>query len=267
LARGKPFLEILASSLHGDYKFPIPEFLAFLFLLSSFVFASFGGFGSTGVAEEYFVFFMINSLMGLPLFILVMLLLRNITSGIGNDLEKGTIQTIFAYPLRRHSILTAKIFSAFAAAVILFLGTQISALYILAPDMVAPNLSVVLLAYVAKLSVAIFIGSMTLLLTLILRRGSLAIVIGILFFFLFSIMTSLVSFLAQAISSPLPLQLYSLIDPSLAIDFYYSSLQFGVHTLWAPSLSEGVLYMGAGYGLTASFLFLSYFYFCRRLNV
>jgi ABC-type transport system involved in multi-copper enzyme maturation permease subunit len=267
MGKGQPFLEILAATLQGDYKFPIPEFLTFLFLLSSFVFASFGGFGTAGVAEEYFVFFMTNSLMGLPLFILVMLVLKNIASGIGNDLEKGTIQTILAYPLRRHSVLTAKIFSAFGAAILLFLGTQISALYILAPDMVIPNLSVVLLTYVAKLSVAFFIGSITLLLTLVLRRGSLSIVIGILFFFFFGILVSLVSFLAQAMSSLLPLQFYSLIDPSLAIQFYYGSLRPGAHVLWAPNFSEALLYMGAGYGITASIFFLSYFYFCRRLNV
>jgi ABC-type transport system involved in multi-copper enzyme maturation permease subunit len=267
MGKGKPFLEILAATLHGDYKFPIPEFLIFLLLLSSFVFASFGGFGTAGVAEEYFVFFMTNSLMGLPLFILAMLVLKNIASGIGNDLEKGTIQTILAYPLRRHSILTAKIFSAFGVAILLFLGTQISALYILAPDMVIPNLPVVLLTYVAKLSVALLIGSITLLLTLVLRKGSLSIVIGILFFFFFSILTSLVSFLAQAMSSLLPLQLYSLIDPSFAIQFYFGSLRSGAHFLWGPSFSEALFYMGAGYGITAFIFFLSYYYFCRRLDV
>lgn len=265
--KNKPFLEILATALHGDYRFPIPEFLTFLFLLSSFVFANFGGFGSTGVAEEYFVFFMTNSLTGLPLFILVMLLLKNIASGIGNDLEKGTLQTVLVYPLRRRSILTAKILSAFGVAVLIFLGTQISALYILAPGLVAPNLPVVLLTYAAKLSTALFIASIALLSTLVLRKGTLAVVTGILFFFLFSVLANLVSFLAQAVASQLPLQLYSIIDPSFAIDFYYGSLRPGVHVLWAPSFSEALLYMGAGYGVTSFILFLSYFYFCRRLDV
>jgi len=267
MGKGKPFLEILAAALHADYKFPIPEFLIFLFLVSSFVFASFGGFGSTGGAEEYFVFFMVNSLLGLPGFILIMLLLKNIASGIGNDLEKGTMQTLFVYPLRRYSILTAKIFSAFGAAVLVFLGTQISALYILAPDMVVPNLSLVLLTYVARLNVAFLVASITLLLTLILRKGSLAIVIGILFFFFFGILTSLVSYIAQAMNSPLPMQLYSLIDPSRALEFYYGSLRPGAYVLWAPSFSEALLYIGAGYGIIASILFLSYLYFCRRLSV
>ena len=267
MGKGKPFLEILASALHGDYKFPIPEFLAFLFLLSSFVFASFGGFASQGIPEEYFVFFMTNSLMGLPLFILVMLLLKNIASGIGNDLEKGIIQTILAYPLRRRSILTAKLLSAFGVAILLFLGAQISALFILAPDMVVPNLPVVLLTYAANMSSALFIASITLLMTLLLRKGSLAVLIGIMFFFLFGILTSLVSFIARAMDSLLPMQLYSVYSPSFAIRFYYSSLQGMVHVFWAPSFSEALMYIGAGYSITAFIFILSYFYFCRRLNV
>jgi ABC-type transport system involved in multi-copper enzyme maturation permease subunit len=263
--KGKPFLEILTAALHEDYKFPIPELLTFLFLLSSFVFASFGGFGSEG-SEEYF-FFMINSLLGLPGFILIMLLLKNIASGIGNDLEKGTMQTLLIYPLKRHSILTAKILSAFVATILIFLGTQISALYILAPDMVAPNLTLAILTYVAKLSIALLVASITLLLTLILRKGSLSIIIGILLFFFFGTLTSLVSYIAQAMNSTMPLQFYSLIDPSRALEFYYGSLRPGAYVQWAPSFSEALLYIGAGYGIIASILFLSYLYFCRRLNI
>ena len=267
MGKRKPFLEILSLSLHEDYKFPILEFLAFLYLLSSFAFASFGGIGSTGAPEEYFVFHMTNTLMGLPLFILVVLLLRNIASGIGNDLEKGIIQTILAYPLRRRSTLTAKLLSAFGVAIILFLGIQISALFILAPDMVFLNLPVVLLTYAANMSSALFIASITLLMALLLRKGSLAVLIGIMLFFLFGILTSLVSFIAHAMDSLLPMQLYSVYSPSFAINFYYDSLRSIDHVFWAPSFSEALMYIGAGYSVTAFIFILSYFYFCRRLNL
>jgi ABC-type transport system involved in multi-copper enzyme maturation permease subunit len=266
MRKGRPFLEILSSSLRGDYKFPILEFLTFLFLLSSFVFASFGGFGSTEASEEYFVFHMANSLTGLPLFILVMLLLRNVASGIGNDLEKGTIQTILAYPLKRRSILTARLISAFVVAVALFLVIQISALFILANEMVARNLTVVFLSYAANISTALFTASITLLMTLLLRRGSLGIVVGIMFYFMFGILASLVSFVAQAMNSVLPLQIYSVISPIMGIHFYYGSMEFE-HSFWSPSFSEAMVYLGGAYAITASLLLLSYFYFCRRLNL
>jgi len=265
MGKCKPFLEILSSSLHGDYKFPILEFLAFLFLLSSFVFTSFG-FSSSEVPEEYFVYRMTSSLMGLPLFIFAMLLFKNISSGIGNDLEKGTMQTILAYPLKRRSILTAKLISAFVAATLLFLGMQFSALYILAPDMVAPHLQVVLLTYVAYMSLPLLVASITLLLTLILRKGTLAVVIGLMLFFLFSTLSSLVSLAAYAMDSLLPLQLCSLLVPNIVMDSYYSSLQPMANIFWRPSFSEALLYSGTGYCFTAVILLLSYLYFSRRLN-
>lgn len=267
MRKPRPFIEILSSSLHGDYKFPILEILAFLFILSTFVFTSIGGWGSTGASEQFVVFSIVRSLMGLPLFILVMLLLKNIASGIGNDLEKGTIQTLLAYPLKRRSILTAKLLSGFGVAILLFLGIQISALYILTPDMVAPNLSVVLLSYLANMSLPLFIASLTLLMVLILRKGSLGVMVGIMFFFLFGILSSLVSFMSQAMNSVLPMQLYSLVSPSFCLDFYYASLNQYVHVFWAPSFSEALMYVGVGYGISAFLFCLSYFYFCRRLNL
>jgi ABC-type transport system involved in multi-copper enzyme maturation permease subunit len=267
MRKPKPFVEILSSCLHGDYKFPILEILAFLFVLSSFVFTNIGGWGSTGASEEFVIFSIIRSLMGLPLFILAMLLLRNVASGIGNDLEKGTLQTLFTYPLRRRSILTAKLLSALGVAILLFLGIQVSALYILTPDMIAPNLSVVLLSYAANLSFPLFIAGISLLWALVLRKGSLGVIVGIMFFFLFGILASLVSFMSQAVNSVLPMQLYSLFSPSFCLDFYYSSLQPNAHVFWGPSFSEALIYIGAGYGISIFLFCLSYLYFCRRLNL
>lgn len=266
MKKSKPFLEIFALALHENYRFPILEVLAFLFTLSTFAFASFEGF-RMGAPEKYLAFRTVNSLMGLPLFILVMLLLKNVAYGVGNDLEKGTIQTILAYPLKRRSILTAKLLSAVGIAVLLFLSIQINVLFILAPDMMAVNLTTILLTYLANLSFAFFMASVTLLMTLTLKKGSLALVIGIVLFFLFGVLTNLVSFLSQAIDSPLPIQLYSLITPSFALDNYYTSVQLHAHVFWAPSFSEVLLYIGAGYGVTAFLFFLTYLFFCRRLNI
>jgi len=195
-----------------------------------------------------------------------MLLFRNVASGIGNDLERGFIQTILAYPLKRRWILTAKLISAFAVATVLFLGMQFSALCILAPDMVAPHWQVVLLTYATYLSLPLLVASLTLLLTLLLRKGGLAVIIGFMMFFLFSILSSLVSVLSQATNSFLPLQLCSPITPYIAMDFYYSSLQPTAHVFWTPSFSEVLSYIGVGYGITTLIFILSYIYFSRRLG-
>lgn len=266
MAKGKPFLEILASCLHGDYKFPVLELLAFLFLLSSLLFA-YSGHEPPGTPEELVVMNLSRSLLGLPLFILVMLLLKNVTTGIGSDLERGTIQTILIYPLRRRSILTAKLFSAVLVAVLLFVGIQVAALWILAPDMVFASPTAVLLTYVSYISPALLIAALTLLLSLILRKTSAAFGVGLMLFFIVTMLVSLVSFASQAMGSVFLWQVYSLICPSEALYFHYASLAPYRSCFWGPALPEVLMYIGASYAVTSFFFVLSYVYFCRRLSV
>ena len=157
MGKGKPFLEVLFSAIHEDYRFPFLELFAFLYALGTFVFASFGvtiGAQGTvqGTANEVITYGAVNSILSLPLLIFIILIFKNIAHGLGNDLEKGIIQTYFSYPLKRLGILTAKLLSALGVALLLFLGIQISGLYILAPDIVLPQLGTVLLTYAANLS-------------------------------------------------------------------------------------------------------------------
>ena len=41
--KGHPFLEILAASIHEDFRFPILEVFAFLYAISTFAFLGLGG--------------------------------------------------------------------------------------------------------------------------------------------------------------------------------------------------------------------------------
>jgi ABC-type transport system involved in multi-copper enzyme maturation permease subunit len=266
LAKGKPFIEIFALSLNEDYRLPILELFVFFFAIGTFVLAGFG----TQLAEtgEAAVFNFANSLMGFPLFIFIILMLKNIAFGLGSDLEKGVIQTLLCYPLKRKWILTAKLLSAVGVAVVVFLGLQIFALFLLAPDMVALYPSTVLLTYAANLVDVFFVTGMVLLLTLVLKRGALAIVGGIILFFALTILESIVTVLASAFDSALPLQIYSIISPSLVLQMYYpQTFGFLSSGIWNPSFSDVLFYIGAGYALVASLFMLGYIYFDRRLGI
>jgi len=180
VGKGKPFLEIFASALHEDYRFPILEIFAFLYALGTFVFASFGPIMTQQtVSNESMAYNLTASLLGLPLFIFIIFIFKNVAYGLGSDLEKGIIQTYFSYPLKRRGILTAKLLSAIGVALVLFLTIQISALYVLAPDIISPYLGTVLLTYAANLSYPLLVAGIMLLVTLALKRGGLTIVIGI----------------------------------------------------------------------------------------
>jgi len=231
------------------------------------VFASFGpAMSPQAVSSEAIAYTLTTSLLGLPLFIFIILIFKNVAYGLGNDLEKGIIQTYFSYPLKRRGILTAKLLSALGIALIIFLAIQISALYVLAPDIVSPYLGTVLLTYAASLSFPFLIAGIMLLVTLALRRGGLALVIGIVLYFAMGIISSIVMFISYATDSPLALKIISVISPNTVLAQYYSYGPFGSE-LWTPTFSEVLLYIGASYVIVAFLFFLGYLYFSRRLGL
>jgi ABC-type transport system involved in multi-copper enzyme maturation permease subunit len=271
LGKGKPFLEVLSSAIHEDYRFPFLELFAFFYALGTFVLASFTvSVYSQATTNEAIAYTVTTSLISGSLIVFILLILKNVAYGLGSDLEKGIIQSYFSYPLRRRGILTAKLLSAVGVSLLLFLGIQISALYILAPDIVLPQFGTVILTYAASLSYPLLISAIMLLMTLILRRGGIALVVGIILYFAMTIISGIAFVVALATGSPLALQIVSVIAPSYALQYHYGGLP-GVSEVfsvtWAPTLTETMLYTGASYVIVAFVFFLGYIYFSRRLNL
>lgn len=269
--KGKPFLEVFASALHEDYRFPILEIFVFFYALGTFALASFGtAFSAMGVSEEASAYLVTSSVLGTPLFVFIILVFKNLAYGLGSDIEKGVIQTYFSYPLKRRWILSAKLLSALGLALLLLLCIQISALYLLAPDIIAPNLGTVLLTYAANLSFTLLLSGIILLVTLILRRGGLALVFGIILYFALSIISSIVTFVAYATKSSLTLQIISLFYPSIALSSHYGVIGLGFPgngEVWTPTFSEVILYTGVSYIIVFSIFAIGYLYFCRRFSL
>jgi ABC-2 type transport system permease protein len=272
MGKGKPFLEVLASAIHEDYRFPFLELFAFLYALGTFVFASFGVTIAatdatnqvTATVNEVAAYWAVSSILSLPLSIFIILVFKNIAYGLGSDLEKGIIQTYFSYPLKRSGILTAKLLSALGVALLLFLGMQISGLYILAPDIILPQLGTVLLTYAANLSYPLLIAGIMLLLTLKLRRGGISLVVGLVLYFAMSVISGIATIFAIVTENPLSLQIISAISPTIALQQYYAG---SLGDYWAPAFSETLLYTGVSYVIVAFVFFLGYSYFSRRLNL
>ncbi len=275
MRRGGPFLEILASALNEDYRFPILEVFAFLFALSTFAQARFGlsglgGTSVTGVTGDSTAFSLVFAVAGGTIMVFFILILKNISYGLGGDLEKGIIQTLLSYPLTRSRILTAKLLSAFGMAFLLTFGTMISSLYVLAPGIVGPHLGIVLLASITITSYVLTISAIVLLATMLLRRGGVALILGVVLFFGFTIVQVIVSSVADATRSSLLLQVLSVVYPVTALEKYYgtglglSGVNLGY---WTPSFNEVLGYVAASYVIVSVLLSLAYFYFSRRLNL
>jgi ABC-type transport system involved in multi-copper enzyme maturation permease subunit len=268
-SKGRPFLEILASALNEDYRFPILEVFAFLYALATFALASLAPVVSTSATGETVAYSLASSLLGLPLFIFIILIFKNIAYGLGNDVEKGVIQTLFSYPLKRHAILSAKLLSALGFSLVLLFSIQIPALYILAPGIVAPHVGTVLLTYAASLAAYLQIAGVILLLALALKKGGLALVVGIVLVFAMSITSNLfVFYVAPATKSALSLQILSVFSPNIALGMHYQTFATStIGQVWTPSFTEVVAYTGASYAVALFFFILAYVYFCRRMNL
>jgi ABC-type transport system involved in multi-copper enzyme maturation permease subunit len=265
--RGRPFLEVFALALKEDYRFPTSEIFVLLFTLGTFVFSGFWSMMFySGVTSET-AYTLTSSALSVLLFVFILLIFKNIAYGLGSDIEKGIVQTYFSYPLKRRSILSAKLLSALGVSIALFLGAQILSLYILAPDVVAPHFGTVLLTYAANLSYPLLIAGVILLVTLVLRRGSLALFMGIILYFVLEIIQSLASFVSSATGSALSLQVMSVFSPNFALARYFQFYgQTGIK-VWVPTLAQVIAYVGAGYAIVVFVFLLSYFYFSRRMSL
>lgn len=277
----KPFVEVLSLSLKEDYRFPLLEVFAFLYSLSTFTFASFQGNVTISsidqtlsqpptITSQMAAYTATSSLLGLPLVVLVLLVLKNAAYGLGNDLERGIIQTIFSYPLGRFRILLTKLISALLIPLTMFIVVQIAALYLLAPDIVSSSLSTVLLTFAANLSEPILVAVIVLLATLLLRRGGISLITGVVLFFALQILANFATFVAAATNSPLILQALSVINPGVALSWHFigsggTSARF--NQLWNPSISDVLNYVLFGYLNIFAVLLVGILYFTKRFNL
>ncbi len=270
MTKGRPFLEVFASCLKEDYRFPILEAFAFLYVLGTFIAAGLGAIGAIRSARmESFAFNLATVSMELPLLVLVILILKNIAYGLGSDLERGVIQTLLSYPLKRRLILAAKLLSALVIALLLFLGIHAFALFLLAPDVIIAQFNVISLTYAAAISPILLLTGLALLSALLLKRGAIALVIGIIMYFALETAAGLVMFFTYATGSELALKVYGVISPSLLLHVRYAErLPFAPpREIWTPSLPEILLYIGAGYLVVALIFAIGFLYFERRLGV
>lgn len=268
---GRPFLELFASALNEDYRFPLLEIFCFLYAIGAFIFAGFSGFFGLSATGDAVAYTLTSSLLGFPLFIFVVLILKNVAFGLGNDLEKGIVQTFFSYPIRRRWILSAKLLSAIGAGLIPFVGILTAGLYVLAPGIVGPHIDIVLLTFATNLSEPLMVAGIVLLVTLLLKRGALALVLGIVTYFALSIIQTIVTIIASFTNNVAGLQILALISPNVIEGRYFSTQStnpfLGQGTTWSPTFGDVLIYTVGSYIIVAIIFLLAFVYFSRKLNL
>lgn len=270
--KGKPFLEVLSATLHEDYRFPVLEIFAFLYVLGTFALASFGVISTVPQTSlrAYSAFSLVNSISGVTSFstlILLVLVLKNIAYGFGSDLERGTIQSYLTYPLKRRSVLTAKHVSALGVSLLLFVTVQTTALYIIAPQIVSLYLSTVVLSYLANFAYFLIVICITILLTMIVKKGAVTLIFGIVLYFGLYISVGFATSISYASNSALALQIVSCFAPTSVLGLYLTSTSLSTRSIWVPAYADVLSFIIVSYAIVVALLVLSYYYFSRRLNL
>jgi len=196
------------------------------------------------------------------------LILRNIAHGLGNELERGVIQSFLSYPLKRRSLLTARILSSIGVVFTLLLSITILDFYIIAPDVTSTNIIAVYIGSMAFLSFPFLVSSIVLLLTLFFKRGSISLMVGIVLYFSSFFLFLILLMLAGLPGMSFLIKLCAILYPSLAIQMHYQTgWDPAMLKVWAPSFDEACLYIGTAYALTFLLLMAGYLYFDRRLEI
>jgi hypothetical protein len=270
--KGKPFLEVLSATLHEDYRFPVLEIFAFLYVLATFALANFGAISTMSQTNlrAYSAFSLVNSIAGVTSFstlILLVLVLKNIAFGFGSDLERGTIQSYLTYPLKRRSVLTAKLVSALGVSLLLFVTVQTTALYIITPQILSTYFSTVVLSYLANFAYFLIVICITILLTMIVKKGAVTLIFGIILYFGLYLSVGFATSISYVSNSALALQIVSFFAPISALRLYISSNSLSIRNTWIPTYADVLTFIIVSYAIVAMLLALSYYYFSRRLNL
>lgn len=265
MKKGRPFLEIFASVLHDDFRFPQLEIFAFLFAFATFALANLV-FTAKISSEEVITYVLVSSAVGTPLLIFLLLIFKNIAYGFGGDIEKGILQTYLSYPLKRRSILTAKLLSAVGVSALLFFGTQLLALSIQASSLILPQLGTVLLTYIASFGQVLLLTSVILLIALVIKKGTASLVIGVVMYFATQLAMMLALFLAPQMGATALFQVVSVLNPSVALQAHYG-IPVQNTAGWTPTIMETTYYIIGNYAITVVLFFICYYYFSRRLSL
>jgi hypothetical protein len=163
--------------------------------------------------------------------------------------------------------LTAKLLSAIGVALLLLLGIQILGLTVVATEIILKGAHIVILTYVASLGYPLLLSAIILFVALWVKKGGLALVLGIVMSFAFSVVQGIALIIAMFNHTAVPLQILAIINPSVALQYHYSpALSIG-GVVWGPSLVEVAADVCACYSLVALALIFCYYYFSRRLNL
>ena len=202
-------------------------------------------------------------------FITLALVLKGISWGLSNEIRKGLIQTYLTYPIGRGRLLALKVFTTVGVPVLyVLLGIWLFALVNL-PELMAEHLGIFLTALAAAVGWVLFLSGLLLLIAILVRRGGLALGLGIGAWFGLSLLRTLLATAGGITGQEAYWHAYYVLSPSTALEDHYRGVHFvhaGLTSPFRPELWQCYAYLASHYALAASFFAAALIYFLRRFE-
>ncbi len=266
--RPTPFLQMLTVFLRQDFRFPILETFAFLFVLSGFFFGVFSDYTS----ETALAFGYVSAATEVTLLIFMVLIWRNVSAGLGAELEKGVMQTYFTYPLSRGRLYAARLLSSVGVPYAVFIACQLLAIAVVAPAFLVRQGPTFWLGYAADFGTPLLVTALVLLVAVLAKQGGLALVAGVFSYFVVWLFLPLLVGLAQLYNNYFAIGVIYVLNPFAPVQAYFNSLSGNCYDClitqqnYTPTLASAQLFVLTSYLLTAAIFAAGYFWFTREVE-
>ncbi|OYT53012.1 hypothetical protein B6U66_00230 [Candidatus Bathyarchaeota archaeon ex4484_135] len=269
VGRRWPTLEILAMDLKEAYRFPIPEILAFLYAFFPLIFSPVA-YAAMGLeAEEARLLIIMSLSSSMISFITIILILKNISYGLANEIRKGLVQTYLTYPVGRASFFLVKLISGVLIPIAYIVLSICVFTGLLFPDLALKHLDVFLLGLLAFVADVLLPASLMFLAAIAVRRGGASLAIGIALLFAVNVISSILLMIGNITGWEGVRHVYYTLNPLAALMRHYS-LAIGGTPLGpgggAPTMWECVAYLSGNYAIAIAFYVAALIYFLRRFE-
>ena len=217
--RGSAFTELLSIYLHLDHRLPVLEASAFLLFSGVLLFSSV----SSGDTYSAFSYMAGPAGLSLTSLILVVLILKNLASGWGNDFEKGTMQTFLTYPLSRGKAFLARLVSSLLVPLGLLTLAQFSVVFLIAPGFALAHFGSLLLGYLAALTTPLLVAAVVVLSVLWAKSGGVPFAIGLVVYFMMLIFTAFLLSIGYNGGYPNLVWMVFFLNPVYAFSSYFGN--------------------------------------------
>ncbi len=228
------FWRFLKLSVQEDYRMPVAELFAFLMALAPLTLYASGV--NYGVLKGSAAFSFLSSALGLAAFLFLILILKNVSFGIGADLEKGITNTFLTFPMSRAKYLAAKLVSGAVIPFVMFMLAPLPVALAFAPHF--SDLGVLLLYWGIEASGMMVIIGLMVLVALATKKGSTSLIAGLALYFGSEFANAFAIFYAERGNRDLFYAL-SVLNPSELWTIHYSRFfgSFSVSTATASALT------------------------------